>query len=328
MLVELAPELARAEPDPEIQDLIRASVGLNLALDYLPGSLGFDPVAVRPEPDLASRILWFDALVTNVDRTPRNTNLLTWHGRLWLIDHGASLYFHHAWGDWRAASKRPFAAARDHVLLPFADAISEADATLPARLTEDALRGIVDLVPDEWLRDEAAFSDTAAAREAYVEFLSGGWRSRACGPGPWRRPEGMSVGEPFEYAVLRVVPRVERGECINAGVVLYCQGWKFLDARVHLDPDRLLALDPEADLDAVRAHLEAARSVCAGGPEAGAVGALPPRERFGWLVAPRSTVVQPSSVHTGLTTDPEAELERLFRSMVLPPGGPVPDDSR
>ena len=172
VLVELAPELARAEPDPEIQDLIRASAGLNLALDYLPGSLGFDPVAVRPEPDLASRILWFDALVTNVDRTPRNTNLLTWHGRLWLIDHGASLYFHHAWGDWRAASKRPFAAARDHVLLPFADAISEADATLPARLTEDALRGIVDLVPDEWLRDEAAFSDTAAAREAYVEFLS------------------------------------------------------------------------------------------------------------------------------------------------------------
>ena len=114
----------------------------------------------------------------------------------------------------------------------------------------------------------------------------------------------MSVGEPFEYAVLRVVPRVERGECINAGVVLYCQGWKFLDARVHLDPDRLLALDPEADLDAVRAHLEAARSVCAGGPEAGAVGALPPRERFGWLVAPRSTVVQPSSVHTGLTYGP------------------------
>ena len=128
------------------------------------------------------------------------------------------------------------------------------------------------------------------------------------------------MGEPFEYAVLKVVPRVERGECINAGVVLYCQSERFLGARVHLDPDRLRALDPDADLDAVRAHLEAVRSVCAGGPEAGAVGCLPLRERFGWLVAPRSTVVQPSEVHTGLTEDPEADLERLLRSMVLPPG--------
>ena len=128
------------------------------------------------------------------------------------------------------------------------------------------------------------------------------------------------MGKPFEYAVLRVVPRVERGECINAGVVLYCQAESFLDARVHLDPVRLTALDPDADLEAVQAHLEAVRSVCAGGPEAGAVGSLPLRERFGWLVAPRSTVVQPSPVHTGLTDDAEAELERLLRSMVLPPG--------
>jgi DUF3037 family protein len=128
------------------------------------------------------------------------------------------------------------------------------------------------------------------------------------------------VGKPFEYAVLRVVPRVERGEFINAAVVLYCQADSFLDARVHLDSDRLMALDPEADLEAVRAHLEAVRSVCAGGPEAGSVGRLPLGERFGWLVAPRSTVVQPSPVHTGLTDDPEAELERLLSRMVLPPG--------
>ena len=127
------------------------------------------------------------------------------------------------------------------------------------------------------------------------------------------------MGEPFEYAVLRVVPRVERGECINAGVVLYCQAERFLDARVHLDAARLKALDPGADLEAVRAHLEALRSVCAGGPEAGAVGSLPLGERFGWLVAPRSTVVQPSPVHTGLTDDAEAELERLLNKMVLPP---------
>ena len=128
------------------------------------------------------------------------------------------------------------------------------------------------------------------------------------------------MGEPFEYAVLRVVPRVERGECINAGVVLYCQAERFLGARVHLDPARLIALDPGADLEAVRAHLEAFRSVCAGGPEAGAVGRLPLGERFGWLVAPRSTVVQPSPVHTGLTDDAEAELEHLLSTMVLPPG--------
>jgi Protein of unknown function (DUF3037) len=125
------------------------------------------------------------------------------------------------------------------------------------------------------------------------------------------------VSKPFEYAVLKVIPRVERGECINAGVVLYCQAEEFLGARVHLDPDRLRALAPDADLQAMRAHLEAVHSVCAGGPEAGAVGRLPLRERFGWLVAPRSTVVQASEVHTGLTDDPEGELERLLRSMVL-----------
>jgi hypothetical protein len=113
---------------------------------------------------------------------------------------------------------------------------------------------------------------------------------------------------------------VERGEFINAGVVLYCQVDWFLGARVHLDPARLMALDPVADLEAVRAHLEAVRSVCAGGSETGFVGRLPLGERFGWLVAPRSTVVQPSPVHTGLTDNPEAELERLLRRMVLPPG--------
>jgi Protein of unknown function (DUF3037) len=128
------------------------------------------------------------------------------------------------------------------------------------------------------------------------------------------------VSKPFEYAILRVVPRVERGEFINAGVVLYCKADGFLGARVYLDSDRLMALDPGVDLEAVRAHLEAVRPVCAGSPEAGSVGRLPLGERFGWLVAPRSTVVQPSPVHTGMTDDPEAELERLLGRMVLPPG--------
>jgi len=124
---------------------------------------------------------------------------------------------------------------------------------------------------------------------------------------------------PFEYALLRVVPRVERGEFVNAGVVLYCQEKRFLDATFHLDPERLRALDPRVDLAAVRAHLEAARRVCAGGPGAGPIGLLPPVQRFGWLVAPRSTVVQPGPVHTGLAEDPGEALDRLLRTMVQGP---------
>lgn len=124
---------------------------------------------------------------------------------------------------------------------------------------------------------------------------------------------------PFEYALLRVVPRVERGEFVNAGVVLYCQEKRFLEAAVHLDPERLRALDPRLDLEAVRAHLEAARRVCAGGPGAGPIGLLPPVQRFGWLVAPRSTIVQPSPVHTGLAEDPQDALDHLLETMVRPP---------
>ena len=123
----------------------------------------------------------------------------------------------------------------------------------------------------------------------------------------------------FQYALLRVVPRVERGEFINAGVVLYCQDAKYLDARVHLDPERLGALGPNLDPEAVLAHLEVARRVCEGGPEAGAVGLLPPGQRFGWLAAPRSTVVQPSPVHTGIAEDPEEAIEHLLRVMVRAP---------
>lgn len=127
------------------------------------------------------------------------------------------------------------------------------------------------------------------------------------------------MAKPFEYALLRVVPRVERGEFINAGVVLYCQDARFLEARIHLDPERLRALDPRLDPETILAHLEVARRVCAGGPDAGAVGLLPPVQRFGWLVAPRSTVVQPSPVHTGLAEDPEEAIEHLLRVMVRAP---------
>jgi hypothetical protein len=177
VLAHLAPELGRSEPDPEIQDLLKASSGLNLALDYLPGSLGFDPLVEPPDSDLASRIVWFDALVTNVDRTPRNTNLLVWHRRLWLIDHGASLYFHHNWPDrdgmaLEAAGSRPFAAARDHVLLPFVGSVLDADAALAPLLTPEVLRDIVDMIPAEWLAGEPGFADAEEVRAAYITYLS------------------------------------------------------------------------------------------------------------------------------------------------------------
>jgi hypothetical protein len=121
---------------------------------------------------------------------------------------------------------------------------------------------------------------------------------------------------PFQYAIMRVVPDVERGECVNAGVVVFCRPRRFLAARVALDPDRLRALAPAADLDAVRAHLEAVERIAAGDPAAGPIAALPASERFHWLVAPASTIIQPSAVHTGLTDDPGAELERLVRRLV------------
>jgi hypothetical protein len=170
VFIDLDPELARTEPDPEIQDLIRASTGLNLALDYLPGSVTFDSVVEQPDANLASLIVWFDAYVTNVDRTPRNTNMLIWHRRLWLIDHGAALYFHHTWGNYLERSRAPFPGIKDHVLLRFASALQEADAKIIERLTPNIINNIVQLIPDAWLV-ESPFDDIEQHREAYIEYL-------------------------------------------------------------------------------------------------------------------------------------------------------------
>lgn len=171
VFVALDADLARTEADAEIQDLIRASAGLNLALDFLPGSVAFDPLISRPEGALASRVVWFDAFVMNVDRTPRNTNLLLWHRRLWLIDHGAALYFQHQWDGYMARSAAPFAMVKDHVLLPFADQLEQADADCSARLTPEVLAAIVGQIPEDWLRDREAFGTPAAQRDAYRGFL-------------------------------------------------------------------------------------------------------------------------------------------------------------
>src|SRR6476660_9439494 len=158
VFVLLDPEISKTEPDPEIQDLIRASGGLNLGLDYLPGSVMFDPVADKPDAELASRIVWFDAYVTNVDRTPRNANLLMWHRRLWLIDHGASLYFHHSWTGMDQRSKDPFPLIKEHILLPFASALETADQTMTATITQNVIEQVIALVPDEWLKEDARFT--------------------------------------------------------------------------------------------------------------------------------------------------------------------------
>jgi HipA-like protein len=164
VLIELDPELARAEPDPEIQDLIRASAGLNVALDFLPGALPFAPGAGdRPDRALAADVVWLDALLTNVDRTPRNPNLLRWHGRLWLIDHGAALYLHHAGLDPIGHARRPFPAIAQHVLLPFADSITEADARLAPRLDAPLIDAILAAVPEEWTE--------GTGRDAYAEYF-------------------------------------------------------------------------------------------------------------------------------------------------------------
>jgi hypothetical protein len=166
-------DLARTEPDPEIWSLINSSAGLNLALDYLPGSVMFDPVVERPAADLASRIVWFDGYVMNVDRTPRNTNMLMWHRRLWLIDHGASLYFHHqpGWESGGSRARDPFPIIRDHVLLRGAGLLEEVDEVMAGALTPDTIRAIVDMVPAGWLAEGGAVDEVSRARDAYRRHL-------------------------------------------------------------------------------------------------------------------------------------------------------------
>jgi hypothetical protein len=171
VFMQLPTDLARTEPDAEIQSLIRASAGLNLALDYLPGSVTFDPLVYQPEPRLASAIVWFDALVCNVDRTARNVNMLMWHRRLWLIDHGAALYFHHAWTKRDQPAIMPFARIKDHVLLKFASLLEDVDAELAARLAADKVAEIIDQIPDAWLESDPGFDSKAQQREAYLEFF-------------------------------------------------------------------------------------------------------------------------------------------------------------
>jgi hypothetical protein len=172
VFVELDASFGQSEPDPEIQQLIQASAGLNLALDFLPGSFSYDPVAApHVEPGLASAIVWFDAYVTNVDRTPRNPNILLWHQRLWLVDHGAALYFHHRWDDYLSRSRDPFVLIKNHVLLRYASKVDQVDAGLRDSLTLATLEAIVAALPDEWLEAGGEATEPAEIRSAYLTYL-------------------------------------------------------------------------------------------------------------------------------------------------------------
>lgn len=165
------PAFGRTEPDEEIQDLLKASEGLNLALHYLSGAITFDPNVTKVDAKLASQIVWLDSFITNVDRTVRNTNMLVWYKELWLIDHGASLYFHHNWEQWEAQSKKPFALIKDHVLLPWATAMEEADKEARLAITPEKLNEIVSLIPDEWLSLVSPAS-VDENRAVYEKFLT------------------------------------------------------------------------------------------------------------------------------------------------------------
>jgi len=162
----------RAEPDEEIQDLLRASEGLNLALHYLSGAITFDLLVNKPEAKLASQIVWLDCLITNVDRTARNTNMLIWNKQLWLIDHGASLYFHHSTQNWEEQSMKPFLQVKDHVLLGLASELETVDLQFKAILTPDRIASIVSLIPEDWLTLNDGEEAPSELRKMYVHFLN------------------------------------------------------------------------------------------------------------------------------------------------------------
>ena len=164
------PAFGRTEPDEEIQDLLKFSSGLNLALHYLSGAISFDPSVEKVDALLASQIVWLDCLITNVDRTARNTNMLMWRKELWLIDHGACLYFHHSWTNWKQQSLRPFVQVKDHVLLPWASELDAVNKTFCSILAPERIHSIIALVPDEWLVTEEE-ANANENRKVYEQFL-------------------------------------------------------------------------------------------------------------------------------------------------------------
>ena len=171
VFANLSEDFGRTEADEEIQDLLKNSCGLNLALHYLSGAITYDPGAVKIDPKLSSEIVWLDAFLTNIDRTFRNTNMLMWHQELWLIDNGASLYFHHNWENWEKNAVSPFVMIKDHVLLPQASELDEVNERFKAILTDDVLREIVELIPEDWLHWNDTDLTPTEIKDVYFQFL-------------------------------------------------------------------------------------------------------------------------------------------------------------
>jgi hypothetical protein len=172
VFAELDEAFGRMEPDEEIQDLLRASEGLNLGLHYLSGAITYDPAVAKIDTATASKIVWLDALLMNVDRTARNTNMLTWRNELWMIDHGASLYFHHSGYNWEEQAVRPFVQIKDHVLLQQATKIEETDVLLKQVLVPERIQAIISVLPDTWLKDEEGQLSADEIRNVYYQFLT------------------------------------------------------------------------------------------------------------------------------------------------------------
>ena len=310
-LVRLDAMLGRAEPDPEIQDLLAASVGLNLGVDFLPGALAFNPAAgIAPRPELAAEIVWFDALTTNVDRTAKNPNLLLWHGRLWLIDHGAALYFHHTAGDAARRGRQPFPAIAEHVLLPFAGPIDAADARLAPLVTPELLHDVAAAVPAEWLEGDdpgmyVGVPARAAAASARVRR-----RGRA---GPWRLARSPT---PLPR---RAAPRARRADQRRRRRLLQAAALPGGADGARRAPARgAVAGARSRDDPAAPPRGRADRRRRSGGRADRAARRDRPLPLAGLAL---EHVIQPSAVHSGLCSDPAAELDKLFDSLVLTPAG-------
>ena len=318
--VDLDARIARYEADEEVQDLLTASVGLNLGVDFLPGSFGYDG-ARPPTPEEAARILWLDAFTANVDRTWSNPNLLVWHGRTWAIDHGAALYFQHSLA---ACGLDPGAVRARSRSTPRPTCCGESPATSPAptpRLTRlvtpDLLGDVLSLVPDEWLEPAPGMDHPAAVRAAYVENLL----ARLAGPRAWlpapaRRPAGERA--PGRLPVRRAAVRPARGP----RRVPQRRGGPLQPAG-RLPRRRVLPRPRPAVRPRARARPRGRRGLVAHARRrlrrpvrARAPGDPRPGPRFGWISAPRSTVLQPGPVHGGLTADPAATLATLVHRLV------------
>ncbi len=260
-LVTLDAQIAKYEADEEVQDLLNASIGLNLGVDFLPGSFGYDG-SVPPPEDVAARIVWLDALTANVDRTWNNPNLLLWHRRTWAIDHGAALYFHHGWPS-REPDPVRFAGQRVRRLHPRPargrrQTRRRSTPSWPRSSPRQCWRRSSTWSPRSGWRPRPWLPDATAVRSAYLEMLI----ARLANPDGVAPGGGVVIG--YQYVTLRCVPRVERGEFVNVGVVLYAQSADFLESAHHVDAVRLRALAPDLDLGTVEDLLGTVQAVCRG----------------------------------------------------------------